>query len=111
MKSASMKVVNGAPDKPALTLAKAFDSYEATMRLAAMTGMDKELAGFADTAPHQNGSNAATRRSAARYSSRSDKSARRTRSQPRRHTRGFGSSASWRYWRRRRCLFSADELP
>ncbi len=53
MKSASMKVVNGVPDKPALTLAKAFDSYEATMRLAAMTGMDKELAGFADTAPAQ----------------------------------------------------------
>ena len=32
--------------KPALTLAKGFDSYEATMRLAAMTGMDKELTGF-----------------------------------------------------------------
>ena len=34
------------PDKPALTLSKAFDSYEATMRLAAMTGMDKEIEGF-----------------------------------------------------------------
>jgi serine/threonine-protein kinase len=33
-------------EKPALTLAKGFDSYEATMRLAAMTGMDKELSGF-----------------------------------------------------------------
>ena len=53
MKSARMKVVNGAPEKPALTLAKAFDSYEATMRLAAITGMDKELAEFADTAPSQ----------------------------------------------------------
>jgi hypothetical protein len=53
MKSTSMKVVSGAPDKPALTLAKAFDSYEATMRLAAITGMDKELAEFADTAPGQ----------------------------------------------------------
>src|SRR4030095_9898677 len=81
MKSASMKVVHAAPDKPALTLAKAFDSYEATMRLAAMTGMDKELAGFADTAPHQNASNAAPATAAGRSSSRSDKSARRTRGQ------------------------------
>ena len=51
IKSTSMKALSGAPDKPALTLAKAFDSYEATMRLAAITGMDKELAEFADTAP------------------------------------------------------------
>ena len=55
LKSARMKVVSGAPDKPALTLAKAFDSYEATMRLAAITGMDKELAEFADTAPRPSG--------------------------------------------------------
>jgi hypothetical protein len=48
-----MKAADAPPDKPALTLAKAFDSYEATMRLAAMTGMDKELAVFADTAPRQ----------------------------------------------------------
>jgi serine/threonine-protein kinase len=38
-------------DKPALTLSKAFDSYEATMRLAAMTGMDKELEGFNEADP------------------------------------------------------------
>ena len=49
IKSASTKAADGTPDKPALTLAKAFDSHEATMRLAAMTGMDKELARFADT--------------------------------------------------------------
>ena len=29
--------------KPALALSKAFDSFDATMRLAALTGMDKEL--------------------------------------------------------------------
>ena len=82
MKSASMKVANGAPDKPALTLAKAFDSYEATMRLAAMTGMDKELAGFADTAPGPSaGASNDAPTTAARYNSRSDKSARRTRGQ------------------------------
>ncbi len=46
IKSASMKVADAAGSKPALTLAKGFDSYEATMRLAAMTGMDKELTGF-----------------------------------------------------------------
>ena len=82
MRSASMKVANGAPDKPALTLAKAFDSYEATMRLAAMTGMDKELAGFADTAPGPSvgAGNDAPATTAARYNSRSEKSARRTRS-------------------------------
>jgi len=48
IKSASMKVADAAGSKPALTLAKGFDSYEATMRLAAMTGMDKELTGFDD---------------------------------------------------------------
>ena len=80
MKSASMKVMNGAPDKPALTLAKAFDSYEATMRLAAMTGMDKELAEFADTAPGPS-AGASPHRSAspaARNNAKSPQSARRT---------------------------------
>ena len=78
MKSASMKVVSGAPDKPALTLAKAFDSYEATMRLAAMTGMDKELAGFADTAPTQSAGvgDAARATGAAPHNSRSERSTR-----------------------------------
>jgi serine/threonine-protein kinase len=89
MKSASMKVANGAPDKPALTLAKAFDSYEATMRLAAMTGMDKELAGFADIAP---GQSAGPRSDAAaippaRYNPRSQRSAR--------GTRGHRSGYTW----------------
>jgi hypothetical protein len=46
IKSATMKVADAAASKPALTLAKGFDSYEATMRLAAMTGMDQELTGF-----------------------------------------------------------------
>jgi eukaryotic-like serine/threonine-protein kinase len=31
------------PEKPGLALSKAFDSYEATMRLAAMTGVEKEI--------------------------------------------------------------------
>jgi len=31
------------PEKPGLAVSKAFDSYEATMRLAAMTGVEKEL--------------------------------------------------------------------
>ena len=44
----SVKVADAGTDKPALTLAKGFDSYEATMRLAAMTGMDKELSGFGE---------------------------------------------------------------
>ena len=81
MKSASMKAADGPPDKPALTLAKAFDSYEATMRLAAMTGMDKELAGFADTAPRQiAGAGSAGFSSApARDNARSERSARGTR--------------------------------
>ena len=49
LKAAGVKVAEGTQDKPALTLAKSFDSYEATMRLAAMTGMEKELVGFGDT--------------------------------------------------------------
>jgi serine/threonine protein kinase len=53
VKSPSAKVVDSVAEKPGLMLAKAFDSYEATMRLAAMTGMDKELASFAETAPGQ----------------------------------------------------------
>jgi len=44
----NVKVVDAPTDKPALTLAKGFDSYEATMRLAAMTGMDKELSTFGE---------------------------------------------------------------
>jgi serine/threonine-protein kinase len=49
IKAASkVKVGDTSTDKPALTLAKGFDSYEATMRLAAMTGMDKELSGFGE---------------------------------------------------------------
>ena len=32
-----------------LTLAKSFDSYEATMRLATLTGMDKDLETFSAT--------------------------------------------------------------
>jgi serine/threonine-protein kinase len=51
VKAPSAKVVDSVAEKPGLMLAKAFDSYEATMRLAAMTGMDKELASFAETAP------------------------------------------------------------
>jgi len=34
---------------PALGLSKAFDSFDATMRLAAMTGMEKELDKFSET--------------------------------------------------------------
>jgi len=44
----SVKLADAGADKPALTLAKGFDSYEATMRLAAMTGMEKELSGFGE---------------------------------------------------------------
>jgi len=89
MKSTSMKVGSGAPDKPALTLAKAFDSYEATMRLAAITGMDKELAEFADTAPGHNarvglGGSAGP---AARQNSRSQ--------QPTRRTQGHRGGYAW----------------
>jgi hypothetical protein len=81
MKTASMKALDGPPDKPALTLAKAFDSYEATMRLAAMTGMDKELAGFADTAPRQTAGAGSPGFSSApaRDNARSERSARGTR--------------------------------
>jgi eukaryotic-like serine/threonine-protein kinase len=57
IKSAATKGADGVSDKPALTLAKAFDSHEATMRLATMTGMDKELAGFADAARGQSTGN------------------------------------------------------
>ncbi|MGH8678331.1 MAG: hypothetical protein ACREUQ_08290, partial [Burkholderiales bacterium] len=34
---------------PALGLSKAFDSFDATMRLAALTGMEKELDAFSET--------------------------------------------------------------
>jgi serine/threonine-protein kinase len=37
------------PSERALSLSKSFDSYEATMRLAAMTGVDKELERFSET--------------------------------------------------------------
>jgi len=52
IKPANLKAVDE-PEKPALTLSPAFDSYEATMRLAAMTGMDRELRAFTDTRPGQ----------------------------------------------------------
>ena len=48
IKPADLKAVDE-PDKPVMTLSSAFDSYEATMRLAAMTGMDKELRAFTET--------------------------------------------------------------
>jgi len=51
LKSTSAKPEDSVTQKPGLMLAKAFDSYEATMRLAQMTGMEKELAAFADTVP------------------------------------------------------------
>jgi serine/threonine-protein kinase len=35
--------------QPALGLSKAFDSFDATMRLAALTGMEKELDEFSET--------------------------------------------------------------
>ncbi|HTS52107.1 MAG TPA: serine/threonine-protein kinase [Burkholderiales bacterium] len=53
IKSPSAKATDSVAEKPGLMLAKAFDSYEATMRLATITGMDKELHGFADTVPSQ----------------------------------------------------------
>jgi serine/threonine-protein kinase len=37
------------PSERALSLSKSFDSYEATMRLAAMTGVDQELERFSQT--------------------------------------------------------------
>ena len=51
LKTTGAKPEDSVTQKPGLMLAKAFDSYEATMRLAQMTGMDKELAAFADTVP------------------------------------------------------------
>jgi len=51
LKSTSAKPEDSVTQKPGLMLAKTFDSYEATMRLAQMTGMEKELAAFADTVP------------------------------------------------------------
>src|SRR5215510_7673596 len=51
LKSTSAKPEDSVTQKPGLMLAKAFDSYEATMRLAEMTGMGKELTAFADTVP------------------------------------------------------------
>jgi serine/threonine-protein kinase len=43
MTSAGAKPADGGAEKQGLALSKAFDSYEATMRLAAMTGMDNAL--------------------------------------------------------------------
>ena len=43
IRGAGGKVAGTEPEKTGLTLSKAFDSYEATLRLAAMTGMEKEL--------------------------------------------------------------------
>jgi serine/threonine-protein kinase len=39
----------GPPSERALSLSKSFDSYEATMRLAAMTGVEQELERFSET--------------------------------------------------------------
>jgi serine/threonine-protein kinase len=39
----------GESSSPALGLSKAFDSFDATMRLAALTGMEKELDEFSET--------------------------------------------------------------
>jgi eukaryotic-like serine/threonine-protein kinase len=75
IKAASIKVADATAEKPALTLAKSFDSYDATMRLAAMTGMDRELAGFGevkDTKP------APASEPSARQSAKAVKSARGT---------------------------------
>jgi eukaryotic-like serine/threonine-protein kinase len=70
LKSTSAKPEDSVTQKPGLMLAKAFDSYEATMRLAQMTGMEKELAAFADTvptraAPAADGSTTGTQRDSA----------------------------------------------
>jgi len=43
IRGADGKAAGAETEKPGLTLSKAFDSYEATLRLAAMTGMEKEL--------------------------------------------------------------------
>jgi serine/threonine protein kinase len=75
-KAGNVKVVDGAANKPALTLAKDFDSYEATMRLAAMTGMDKELSGF-DAAATGNGGDATNTTKPLRQPARSADAARR----------------------------------
>ncbi len=40
---------SGEVSSPALGLSKAFDSFDATMRLAALTGMEKELDQFSET--------------------------------------------------------------
>ncbi len=92
IKSASTKGADGAPDKPALTLAKAFDSHQATMRLAAMTGMDKELARFADTAPGRSavGRNQGAAGTATRRDPKSERSARGARA-----SRGGGYMWLW----------------
>ena len=46
VRSSSTRAADSPADKPAPTLSKAFDSYDATMRLAAMTGAEQELAGL-----------------------------------------------------------------
>jgi serine/threonine-protein kinase len=43
IRAAGGKASQADPDKPGRALSKAFDSYEATMRLATMTGMEKEI--------------------------------------------------------------------
>jgi serine/threonine-protein kinase len=43
IRSAGDKAAQNEPEKPGRALSKAFDSYEATMRLAAMTGVEKEI--------------------------------------------------------------------
>jgi len=81
----NVKGVDAPADKPALTLAKSFDSYEATMRLAAMTGMDKELRGFGEAD-----------RSAAESSAANDAAPQRPRSaNPARSGEGEPGSYTW----------------
>jgi eukaryotic-like serine/threonine-protein kinase len=43
IRSPGDKAAQNEPEKPGRALSKAFDSYEATMRLAAMTGVEKEI--------------------------------------------------------------------
>jgi hypothetical protein len=45
----SAKPADAPQPERALTLSKSFDSYEATMRLAAMTGAEKDLERFSET--------------------------------------------------------------
>jgi len=89
IKSAA-KVADAPPGKPALSLAKAFDSHEATMRLAALTGIDKELGRPPETASDRSvaGRNSRAVPGTARPSPRSGKSGHRPRA-------GHGGGYIW----------------